>query len=109
MKRTLSVLLLFGMLCALSTNTFAANDEATDTVDIAAVAENNSSIAGEYKQYAPFKVDSQEVRLYSEPVMNSEDALTTYADAFELCAEAAEGYGITADMKNYDFGDFGKV
>lgn len=47
MKRTLSVLLLFGMLCALSTNTFAANDEATDKVDIAAVAENNSSIAGE--------------------------------------------------------------
>lgn len=37
MKRTLSVLLLFGMLCALSTNTFAANDEATDKVDIAAV------------------------------------------------------------------------
>ena len=82
MKRTLSILLLFGMLCALSTNTFAANDEATDKVDIAAVAENNSSIAGEYKQYAPFTVDSQEVRLYSEPVMNSEDALTTYADAF---------------------------
>ena len=109
MKRTLSVLLLFGMLCALSTNTFAANDEATDKVDIAAVAENNSSIAGEYKQYAPFTVDSQEVRLYSEPVMNSEDALTTYADAFELCAEAAEVYGIPADINNSDFVAFAKA
>ena len=109
MKRTLSVLLLFGMRCALSTNTFAANDEATDKVDIAAVAENNSSIAGEYKQYAPFTVDSQEVRLYSEPVMNSEDALTTYADAFELCAEAAEVYGIPADINNSDFVAFAKA
>ena len=34
MKRTLSVLLLFGMLCALSTNTFAANDEAPTTTFI---------------------------------------------------------------------------
>ena len=77
MKRTLSVLLLLGMLCALSTNTFAADNESTDTASIETVAENSSSIVGEYKQYTPFTVDSKEVRLYSEPVMNSEDALTT--------------------------------
>ena len=109
MKRTLSVLLLFGMLCALSTNTFAANDESTDTASIETVAENSSSIVGEYKQYTPFTVDSKEVRLYSEPVMNSEDALTTYADAFELCAEAAEVYGIPADINNSDFVAFAKA
>ena len=109
MKRTLSVLLLLGMLCALSTNTFAADNESTDTASIETVAENSSSIVGEYKQYTPFTVDSKEVRLYSEPVMNSEDALTTYANAFELCAEAAEVYGIPADINNSNFVAFAKV
>ena len=109
MKRTLSVLLLLGMLCTLSTNTFAANNESTDTANIETLAENSCSIAGGYKQYAPFTVDNQEVRLYSEPVMNSEDALATYANAFELCAEAAEVYGIPADINNSDFVAFAKV
>ena len=58
MKRTLSVLLLLGMLCALSTNTFAADNESPDTASIETVAENSSSIVGEYKQYTPFTVDS---------------------------------------------------
>lgn len=110
MKRILSIALTVAMLCSLNTTAFAASGDANNNiVDVAVTAENNSTITGEYKQYAPFVVNGQEVRLYSEPVMTVEEALRTYASAFEMCAEKAETYGISVSLDNTEFVNFAKV
>ena len=110
MKRILSIALTVAMLCSLNTTAFAASGDANNNiVDVAVTAENNSTITGDYKQYAPFVVNGQEVRLYSEPVMTVEEALKTYASAFEMCAEKAETYGISVSLDNTEFVNFAKV
>lgn len=110
MKRILSIALTVAMLCSLNTTAFAASgDTNSNAVDVTVTAENNSTITGEYKQYAPFIVNGQEVRLYSEPVMTLEEALNSYAAAFEMCAEKAETYGISVSIDNTEFVNFAKV
>lgn len=98
------------MLCSLNTTAFAASNETgSNAVNVAVMAESNSTIVGEYKEYTPFVVNNQEVRLYAEPVMTEEEALETYATAFEMCAEKAEIYGITATLDNAEFVNFAKI
>lgn len=110
MKKILSIVLSLAMLCTLHITVFASTGEkSADTASIAAVAESNSTIIGEYKQYVPFTVNNQEVRLYAEPVMTAQEAIETYAAAFEMCAEVAEIYGISASIDNSEFVDFAKV
>lgn len=110
MKKILSVVLTIAMLCSLHTTAFAASGETgADTANIAALADSNSTIMGEYKQYTPFIVNNQEVRLFSEPLMTAKEALETYAAAFEMCAEAAEIYGISASIDNSEFVNFAKI
>lgn len=110
MKRIFSMALTVAMLCSLNTTAFAASNEtSSNAVNVAVMAESNSTIVGEYKEYTPFVVNNQEVRLYAEPVMTEEEALETYAAAFEMCAEKAEIYGITATLDNAEFVNFAKI
>lgn len=110
MKKALSVLLAIAMLCSSNTTVFAASNKTnSNAVNVAVMAENNSTITGQYKEYTPFVVNNQEIRLYAEPVMTEREALETYAAAFEMCAEKAEVYGIIASLDNAEFVNFAKI
>lgn len=110
MNKILSIALMVTMLFSLNTTAFAASNETRfNAVSVAVMAESNSTVTGEYKEYAPFVINNQEVRLYAEPVMTAKEALETYAAAFEMCAEKAEIYGISASLDNAEFVNFAKV
>lgn len=110
MRKLLSIVLTVAMLCLLNTTAFATSKETNSNVlNVAAMAESSSTVVGEYKEYTPFVVNNQEVRLYTEPVMTAKEALEIYADAFEMCAEKAEIYGISVSLDNADFVGFAKV
>lgn len=110
MKKVLSIALTFAMLCSLITTAFATSDETIPSVeDISVQAERNSTIIGEYKQYTPFVFNNHEIRLFAEPVMTAREALETYADAFEMCAEIAKAYGVSPSLDSTEFVDIAKV
>ena len=57
MKRIFSMALTVAMLCSLNTTAFAASNEtSSNAVNVAVMAESNSTIVGEYKEYIPMAV-----------------------------------------------------
>lgn len=97
---------------ALSFTSMTAYAEGTSMLsvrDLTAIAEERATVSGDYKVYDSFTVNGQEIRLFSEPTMTAEEAIISYASAYELVVAAAEDRGISTSMDDPEFQSFAKI
>lgn len=84
---------------------FAASD--SDGINTARqMALENSTITSDAVEYTPFSYEGFEVRLYKEPLLDANEAIEKYPNAYNYISERAQEIGISTSPDSSDFQEY---